>query len=112
MCACVFVCARMEVQGLYTSQGKHKGKWFAAVIVGKEAADNGGLYKLKWDDNDVRLSICCSVLQCVAVCCSVLQRVAVCCSMLQHVAACCSLLTTPMCVCTQLMNQLTKCQQQ
>ena len=33
------------------------------------------------------LSVCCSVLQCVAVCCSVLQCVAVCCSVLQCVAA-------------------------
>ena len=37
------------------------------------------------------LSVCCSVLQCVAVCCSVLQCVAVCCSVLQCVAVCCSL---------------------
>ena len=29
------------------------------------------------------VSVCCSVLQCVAVCCSVLQCVAVCCSMSQ-----------------------------
>jgi len=28
----------------------------------------------------VHVSVCCSVLQCVAVCCSVLQCVAVCCS--------------------------------
>jgi len=39
-----------------------------------------------------RLSLCCSVLQCVAVCCSVLQCVAVCCSVLQCVAVCCSAL--------------------
>ena len=34
------------------------------------------------------LTVCCSVLQCVAVCCSVLQCVAVCCSVLQCVAVC------------------------
>jgi len=38
------------------------------------------------------LSLCCSVLQCVAVCCSVLQCVAVCCSALQCVTVCCSVL--------------------
>ena len=36
------------------------------------------------------VSVCCSVLQCVAVCCSVLQCGAVCCSVLQCVAVCCS----------------------
>ena len=35
------------------------------------------------------LSMCCSVLQCVAVCCSVSQCVAVCCSVLQCVAGWC-----------------------
>jgi len=35
------------------------------------------------------LTVCCSVLQCVAVCCSVLQCVAVCCSVLQCVAVWC-----------------------
>jgi len=35
------------------------------------------------------VSMCCSVLQCVAVCCSVLQCVAVCCSVMQ---VCCSAL--------------------
>ena len=35
---------------------------------------------------DLRVAMCCSVLQCVAVCCSVLQCVAVCCSVLQCVA--------------------------
>jgi len=39
-----------------------------------------------------RLSICCSVLQCVAVCYSVLQCVAVCCSKMQFVLVCCIVL--------------------
>ena len=34
----------------------------------------------------VRVAVCCSVLQCVAVCCSALQCVAVRCSVLQCVA--------------------------
>jgi len=42
------------------------------------------------------LSVCCSVLQCVAVCCSALQCAAVCCSepfrVLPCVAVCCSVL--------------------
>jgi len=41
---------------------------------------------------DSHLSVCCSVLQCVAVCCSVLQCVAVCCSALQCAAVCWSVL--------------------
>jgi len=48
---------------------------------------------------NVRVAVCCSVLQCVAVCCSVLQCVAVycsvlqcICSVLQCVAVCCSVL--------------------
>jgi len=51
---------------------------------------------------DVRVAVCCSVLQgvaegcsvlqCVAVCCSVLQCVAMRCSVLHVRAACCSLL--------------------
>jgi len=36
------------------------------------------------------LSVCCSVLQCVAGCCSVLQGVAVCCNVLQCIAVRCS----------------------
>ena len=38
------------------------------------------------------VAVCCSVLQCGAVHCSALQCVAVCCSMLQYVAVCCSML--------------------
>jgi len=32
----------------------------------------------------LQLTVCCSVLQCVAACCSVLRYVAVCCSVLQR----------------------------
>ena len=42
--------------------------------------------------SNIRVAVCCSVLQCVAVCCSVLQCVTVCCSVLQCVAVCCSVL--------------------
>jgi len=38
------------------------------------------------------ISLCCSMLQCVAVCCSVLQCVSVCCSMSQCVVVRCSVL--------------------
>jgi len=66
------------------------------------------------------LSICCSVLQCVAVCCSVLQCVAVCCSVAQCVAVwhsvllllqcgavCCSVLQCATAWCS--MVQCTNC---
>ena len=39
-----------------------------------------------------RITVCCSVLQCIAVRCSVLQCVAVCCSVLQCVTVCCGVL--------------------
>jgi len=39
-----------------------------------------------------RMSVCGSVLQCVAVCCSVLLCVAVCCGVLLCVAVCCNVL--------------------
>jgi len=38
---------------------------------------------------DVRICVCCHVLQCTAACCSVLQCVAVCCSVLQRAEVCC-----------------------
>ena len=40
----------------------------------------------------VWISVCYSMLQCVAVCCSVLQCVAMCCTSLQCVAVCCNVL--------------------
>ena len=81
-----------------------------------------------WHDSseDIRDSVCCSVLQYVAVCCSVLQRVAaccidlcytthlktsetqcvaVCCSVLQCVAVCCSVLQC-VAVCCSVLHRL------
>jgi len=40
----------------------------------------------------LQVSLCCSVLQCVAVCSRVLQCVAVCCRVLPRVVVCCSVL--------------------
>ena len=74
------------------------------------------------------MSVCCSVLQCVAVCCSVLpsvtvhccvkqqwvcgwvdeQRVAVCCSVLQCAAVFCSVLQCNA-VCYRVCNPLCCC---
>jgi len=51
---------------------------------------------------NLRNSVYCSVLQCVAVCCSVLQCVAVCCSVLQCVAVCCSVLQCDAVYCSVL----------
>jgi len=41
---------------------------------------------VSWNNRQVCVVVCCSVLQCVAVGCSGLQCVAVCCSVLQWVA--------------------------
>jgi len=54
------------------------------------------------------LTVCCSVLQCVAVCCSVFQCVAVCCSLLQCVAVCCSVLQGAA-VCCSVLQCLCGC---
>jgi len=42
------------------------------------------IYVFRLRSHTLSLTLCCSVLQCVAVCCSVLQCVAVCCSVLTH----------------------------
>ena len=52
------------------------------------------------------VAVCCSVLHCVAVCCSVLQRDAVCCSVLQCVAVCCSVLQ---CVAARTISTTDRC---
>ena len=45
-------------------------------------------YTVRACQKNVRVAVCCSVLQCVAVSCSMMQCVAVCCSVLQCVAVC------------------------
>ena len=50
------------------------------------------------------LSVCCSVLQCVAVCCNALQCVAVCCSVLPCIAVCFNLLQRVTACCSVLQR--------
>ena len=53
------------------------------------------------------VTVCCSVLQCVAVYCSVFQGVTVCCSVLQCVAVCCSVLQGVAVCCSTLQHTAT-----
>jgi len=64
---------------------------------------------------DVRICVCCHVLQCTAACCSVLQCVAVCwqcvgsvlavyCSVLQRVVVCCGVLCKHL-ICKNISQQ-------
>ena len=87
-----------------------------------------------WGCEEVRVAVCCSVLQCVAVCCTVLATifrivttcssvceevtrcvlrcVAVCCSALQCVAVCCSVLATIFCIvttCSSVCEEVRRC---
>jgi len=70
---------------------------YAFINIYSQSLGQGSIALLRFDltlsMTRQRLTVCCSVLQCVAVCCSVLQCVAVCCSVLQCVAVRCLGLT-------------------
>jgi len=78
--------------------------------VGVEEQGGRGLAHkyLSLRNRQVRVAVCCSVLQCVAVCCSVLQCVAVCCSVVQYVAVCCSVLQC-VAVCCSVSQRVAVC---
>jgi len=59
-----------------------------------------------WGSIAIPLTLCCSVLQCVAVCCSVLQCVVVCCSVLKCVLQCVAVCRVAVCItqCSSLID--------
>ena len=83
----------------FTCVTHHTYEWLTSHIWTSyvtDTNDSSTSSSCNWECN-IKATVCCSLLQCVAVCCSLLQSVAfqpvaVFCSVLQCVAACCNVL--------------------